>query len=54
MKNLNKVLLTVAIVVASTFALANDDKPNVKVERSGAKAFAVITYDTGKAKLRSN
>ena len=52
MKNLNKVLLTVAIVVASTFALANDDKPNVKVERSGAKAFAVITYDTGKSQTQ--
>ena len=42
MKNLNKMLLTAAMVVASTFALANDDKPNVKVERSGAKSFAVI------------
>jgi len=42
MRNLNKILLAAAMVVASTFALANDVKPNVKVERSGAKAFAVI------------
>jgi hypothetical protein len=47
MKNLNKVLLTAMMVVVSTFALANDDKPNVKVERSGAKSFAVIAYDMG-------
>lgn len=52
MKNLNKVLLTAAMVVASTFALANDDKPNVKVERSGAKAFAVIAYDMGESQTQ--
>lgn len=57
MKNMNKVLLTAAMVVASTFALANDDKPYVKVERSGAKEFAVITCSDAVAetqiKLRS-
>ena len=42
MRNLNKFMLTAAMVVASTFALANNSKPYVKVERSGAKAFAVI------------
>ena len=50
-------LLTAAMVVASTFALANDDKPSVKVERSGAKAFAVIACGNANAetqiKLRS-
>lgn len=43
MRNLNKFMLTATMVVASTLALANNDKPYVKVERSGAKAFAVIT-----------
>lgn len=52
MKNLNKVLLTAAMVVVSTFALANDDKPNVKVERSGAKSFAVIAYDMGETQTQ--
>lgn len=42
MRNLNKFMLTAAMVVASTFAFANDSKPYFKVERSGAKAFAVI------------
>lgn len=46
MKNMNKVLLTAAMVVASTFALANGDKPYVRVERSGAKSFAVIAHST--------
>lgn len=52
MKNLNKVLLTAAMVVVSTFAIANDEKPNVKVERSGAKSFAVIAYGMGEAKTQ--
>jgi len=42
MRNLNKFMLTAAMVVASTLALANNGEPYVKVERSGAKAFAVI------------
>ena len=42
MRNLNKFMLTAAMVVASTLSLANNGKPYVKVERSGAKAFAVI------------
>ncbi len=52
MKNLNKVLLTAAMVVVSTFAIANDEKPNVKVERSGAKSFAVIAYGMGETKTQ--
>lgn len=35
-------MLTAAMVVASTFAFANNSKPYIKVERSGAKAFAII------------
>lgn len=42
MRNLNKFMLTAAMVVASTLALANNGEPYVKVERSGAKAFAII------------
>lgn len=42
MRNLNKFMLTAAMVVASTFAFANNSKPYIKVERSGAKAFAII------------
>lgn len=52
MKNVNKVLLTAAMVVVSTFALASDDKPNVKVKRSGDKSFAVIAYGMGATKTQ--
>lgn len=47
MKTMKKVLLTAMMVMASTFAIANDNKPNVKVEKVGMKSVVVFAYGLG-------
>lgn len=58
MKTMNKIMLTIMIVMISTIAFANNEKPVVKVERVGAKSLAVIAYHLGEEstqiQLKSN
>ena len=44
MKTMKKSMLTAVMIMVSTFALANDNKPAVKIEKTGVKTFAVIAY----------
>lgn len=44
MKTMKKLMLTAVMIMVSTFALANDNKPAVKIEKTGVKTFAVIAY----------
>jgi hypothetical protein len=47
MKNLNKVMLIVIMVMASTMSFANGDKPTVKVQTVGAKTIALTASGFG-------
>lgn len=49
MKTMRKVLLTAVMVMASTFVIANDTKPSVKVEKVGMKSVVVSTKGLGEA-----
>lgn len=49
MKTMKKVMLTIVIVMISTFAIANV-KPTVKVKSVEAKTVAVVAYGYGEAK----
>ena len=44
MKTMKKLMLTAVMIMVSTFALANNNKPAVKIEKTGVKTFAVIAY----------
>lgn len=46
---MRKVLLTAVMVMASTFVIANDTKPSVKVEKVGMKSVVVSTKGLGEA-----
>lgn len=49
MKSMKKVLLTAVMVMASTFAIANDNKPTVRVEKAGLKSVVVFVQGLGKS-----
>ncbi|MFY0593518.1 hypothetical protein [Roseivirga sp.] len=43
---MKKVLLTAMMVVVSTFAIANDNKPSVRVEKVGSKSLVVFVSES--------
>lgn len=47
MKSMKKVLLTTVMVMVSTFAIANDNKPTVRVEKAGLKSVVVFVQGLG-------
>lgn len=47
MKTMKKVLLTAMMVMVSTFAIANDNEPSVKVEKAGVKSVVVFAQGLG-------
>lgn len=52
MKSMKKVLLTAVMVMASTFAIANDNKPTVRVEKAGLKSVVVFVQGLGESETQ--
>lgn len=52
MKSIKKVLLTAVMVMASTFAIANGNKPTVRIEKAGLKSVVVFVKGLGESEAQ--
>jgi len=49
---MKKVLLTAIMVMVSTFAIANDNKPSVRIEKAGLKSLVVFVKGLGESETQ--